>query len=644
MRSIFLFAIWIFASTSYAQTPVKYEVSFDNAVHHEAEIIVTFTNVSFETLEVRMSRTSPGRYALHEFAKNVYNVRIEDGKGKSLPASKVNPHQWNVSGHNGTVEITYTIFGDRADGTYMGIDQTHAHLNVPATFMWARGMEDRPIEVTFSLTDPSWKVATQLQPGNKASTYLARDLAYFIDSPIEISAFDLRTWKAGSGNNTQTIRLAIHHEGTEAEVDAYTQLVQAVVREETAIYEELPTYDFGEYTFISDYLPHVNGDGMEHRNSTILSSTGNLKDNYIRLLGTVSHEFFHCWNVERIRPRSLEPFNLESANMSSELWFAEGFTSYYDDLVLKRANIISLDRYAKGITGGLNSVHNAPGRKLRGPSGMSLYAPFVDAGVAIDQRNFSNTFISYYTYGAVTGLALDLTLRDKFTGITLDDVMKAMWDQHGKMEKTFTNEDIERVLGEVTGDIKFAKSFFDRHIHQNHLVDYEDLLAQAGLLLQKSNPDKAWMGETTLSFNQNKAQIINGTLIGTPVYKTGLDRGDVIVTIDGQAIVSNSDLDQIIANHVPGDTTSVSFTSRGVDKTADLILAEHPGLEVVPFEHIGRSVTGEMLAFRRSWLGSKVPGNGDDLRRHCHTCNRAYPFAQEYCTYDGDPLQLTPSP
>ena len=632
----------LLTSPSFAQAPVTYLAAFPNAVHHEAEVTVTFREIPADTLAVRMSRTSPGRYALHEFAKNVYNLRAVNGKGKALAVTRVDPHEWAITGHDGTVKVTYTVFGDRADGTYLGVDHTHAHMNVPATFMWARGMAVRPVEVQFILPDSTWKVATQLMPRGK--TYTAPNLAYFIDSPIEISAFDLRTWEVATGDKKQTIRLAVHHSGTAAEVDAYAQLARAVVVEETAIFGELPAFDYGVYTFIADYLPHVNGDGMEHRNSTILSSTGNLKENYLGLLSTVSHEFFHGWNVERIRPRSLEPFNLEEANMSAELWFAEGVTSYYDDLVLKRAGIISLDRYARGITGSLNVVHNAPGREFYGPAGMSQLAPFVDAGVSIDQRNFPNTFISYYTYGAVTGLALDLTLRQKYPAITLDEVMKALWIQHGRTEKPYTNEDLQRVLGEVTGDSAFAKSFFDRYIHHHELADYGILLAQGGLLLRPANPGQSWIGELLLEGDTNKARVASATLIGTPVYEAGVDRGDVIHKMAGQPISSEADVTRLLKGHAPGDTIRIEFTSRGVDKTAALIIRAHPGLDVVPFEQAGQPVTEEIRAFRAKWLESRVPGNGADLRRHCPTCRRAFPFAQEYCAYDGDLLQLTAKP
>ena len=145
------------------QTPIAYEISFPNAVHHEAEVRITFSDVPEGPLQVRMSRTSPGRYSLHEFAKNVYGVNVHDGQGNKLEVIRADPHQWDVAGHDGTVVFSYTLYADHADGTYSGIDLTHAHLNIPATFAWARGLHDRPVVVTFQPPPESnWRVATQL--------------------------------------------------------------------------------------------------------------------------------------------------------------------------------------------------------------------------------------------------------------------------------------------------------------------------------------------------------------------------------------------------------------------------------------------------------------------------------------------------
>src|SRR5687767_11820874 len=182
-----------------AAPAVVYEISFPNAAHHEAEVTATFSALPMRPLELRMSRSSPGRYAVHEFAKNVYNVKAFDSRGRSLTTEQPNPHQWNVAGHDGTVRVTYTLFGDRADGTYAQIDRTHAHLNIPATFMFARGFDARPVRVTFKWNDPKWRVATQLAPVGEptatSATFTAPHVQYFMDSPTEISEHELFTWR-----------------------------------------------------------------------------------------------------------------------------------------------------------------------------------------------------------------------------------------------------------------------------------------------------------------------------------------------------------------------------------------------------------------------------------------------------------------
>ena len=590
-----------------AQAPVMYEVRFPNAVHHEAEITVTFADVPAGALEVRMSRSSPGRYALHEFPKNVYAVSAEDGSGRALTITRPDPYGWTVAGHDGTVRFRYTLFADRVDGTYSAVDLTHAHLNMPATFAWARGLEERPIRVTFHPPAGSgWKAATQLVPTDQPMTFTAPDLQYFLDSPTELSDYTLREWTVASGGRTQTIQLAVHHAGTDADVDRYAEMARKVVAEQIAVFGEPPAFDHGTYTFIADYLPYASGDGMEHRNSTILTSSGSIAANAAGLLGTLSHEFFHAWNMERLRSRMLEPFDFERANMSDELWFGEGFTSYYDDLTIKRADLMSLDEYARGIGAVLNAVINAPGRRYHSPIEMSRQAPFVDAAVSVDPTNRANTFLSYYTWGTAIGLGLDLTLRTRFRGITLDDYMRALWQQYGKPEVPYTMADLERALAELTGDAAFAADFFDRYIRGRDVPDYEALLAHAGLLLRKANPGRPTLGQAQIRYDGGQAHLVSGTLIGTPLYEAGLDRGDRIIALAGRPVRSDDDVNAVLAAHAPGDAVEIRYEQRGREHTATLRLAEDPRLEVVTFERAGRPVSAEMRRFREAWLGSKA--------------------------------------
>ena len=266
-----------------------YEISFENAVHHEATIHATFTNLKAGEIEFRMSRTSPGRYALHEFAKNVYTVKVTDSKGNVLESTRPDPYSWIAKGHDGAINVSYILFANRGGGTYAQIDDTHAHLNIPATFMYVPSLENDKIQVTFNVReDLNWKVATQLEHVD-GNTYFARDLQYFMDSPTEISNHSVRSFEV----DDQKINFVLHHNGTEAELDEYFEKVKKVVLQQEAVFGELPDYDYNEYTFLACYIPNASGDGMEHRNSTILTTTRSLAEGGMdRNIGTVSHEFF----------------------------------------------------------------------------------------------------------------------------------------------------------------------------------------------------------------------------------------------------------------------------------------------------------------------------------------------------------------
>ena len=282
-----------------------------------------------------MSRSSPGRYALHEFAKNVFEMRFADGAGRDAAGDPARPARWVVADHRGSVRMRYRVFGNRIDGTYFSVDATLAHINMPATLAWARGLEARAARVT--LTQPpglAWTVATQLFPTAGSAGLHRAEPAVPDGQPDSVrragaahaSASGRARGAGPAGAAGAQIRLALRHDGSDADADAYAADLERIVREQQAIFGELPDFDVGSYTFLAAYMPSASGDGMEHRNSTSITGSGSIAANRMGLLGTASHEFFHCWNVERIRPKTLEPFNFADANVSGELWLAEGFT------------------------------------------------------------------------------------------------------------------------------------------------------------------------------------------------------------------------------------------------------------------------------------------------------------------------------
>jgi predicted metalloprotease with PDZ domain len=605
-----------FAAPAFAQAPVAYRLSFPQPEHHWMEVEVTFADVPAGTLEVRMSRSSPGRYALHEFAKNVYDVHAADASGAPLAFTRPNPHEWDVPAHKGTVRVSYKVFGDRVDGTYLAIDRTHAHINMPAALMWARGLERRPVTVRFEQPPgESWRVGTQLYPGADAQTFTAPNMQYLMDSPAELSAFTMRTFTVDVGPRPPTFRIVLHHEGADAEVDAYARDTQRITREARAIFGEFPAFERDTYTFIADYVPWASGDGMEHRNSTVLTSTGSLRAARLTLLDTLSHEFFHAWNIERIRPRSLEPFNFDDENMSGELWFGEGFTSYYGPLILHRAGLTDLTDFSRTFENMIDVVVRSPARRIRSAEEMSQLAPFVDAASAIDRTNFENTFMSYYTWGAVIGLGLDLTLRDRTDGrITLDDFMRAMWQQFGKsgervagyVEKPYTMSDLTATLAAVSGDAPFAADFFARYIQGHDVVDYARLLRRAGLVLRPRRPGAPFAGDLHLQGADGGVRVVSTVPAGSPWHDAGIERDDVIVSVANTTVRTTDDLHRLIQQRRPGDVLAVVFQRRGGrNATGTLRLVEDPRLELVPAESVGQPFTDAQRRFRHAWLSSR---------------------------------------
>jgi predicted metalloprotease with PDZ domain len=302
--------------------------------------------------------------------------------------------------------------------------------------------------------------------------------------------------------------------------------------------------------------------------------------------------------------------------MSSELWFAEGFTQYYGELLLTRAGFVTLDDYTKTIAGLVNQVLNTPAAAKYSAAQMSRYSVFADAGVSIDPNNNVNDFTSYYTYGGAIALALDLRLRSDFN-LTLDDYMRAVWLTRGKVMKPYTIPDLQSDLGKVTNNPKFAADFFKRYINGTDKNNYEELLAKAGLVLRKLQPGKGWAGPLAATPGRGRAgqvraadaeglPILSSTTIGTPVYKAGLDAGDIILKVDGKDVKDQKGFSDIIADKKPGDKVIVNYKNRaGVHETT-ITLEENPNFEVVTFEKSGKQLSKEQETFRNNWLQSKV--------------------------------------
>lgn len=584
---------------------INYKVSFPNAIHHEAVISLTATGIQQKPAIFRMSRSSPGRYATHEFGKNIYDVKATDKNGKSITINRIDGDIYEVPVHNGTVTVTYTLFANHADGTYAGIDPESIHLNMPAVFMWIKGYDKAPIDISFDLPkENKGIVATQLFPTAQPHTFTAPGLQYFMDSPTKIGDLIIREWQVANQNGKKyTIRIALEADATPQQADDLMDRTKKIVAESKAVFGEFPDYETGTYTFIMSANPYIQGDGMEHRNSTMIASPVT-SFNSAGLQGVTSHEFFHNWNVERIRPKTLEPFNFEKSNMSHELWFAEGFTQYYGNLLLARAGLITPQSFIS-IAGSLvNTKSNSPGAVYYSPVDASNHAVFVDASVSIDKNNYGNMFTSYYTYGAAIALALDLELQTK-TNKSLDDFMKAMWLTHGKPEIPYTIPSMQKTLAGITNN-NFAEQFFKKYIIGHDVIDYAALFAKAGYEVKKSNEGKVNIGLNTRASEQGKLLVISPTSKGSSAYMAGLDAGDEILQFDQTPVKTPTDITNFLSQKKPGETIDVRYKHRGKEKTTTMTLKESSSLTIVDMENSGQVITESMKKIRNSWFTSKA--------------------------------------
>ena len=628
MKKLYLSATALLLSAAaFAQSEISYTVSFPNLVHHEAEISMRIPEVPAGILRFRMSRSSPGRYATHEFGKNIYNLKAVGENNSLLAVKQVEGDVYEIAQHGSTVIINYTLFGNYMDGTYNGIDQSTAHFNMPAAFLWVPGMEKRAVRFKFNDVEKNgWKIATQLKP-EAAGTFYAPNLQYMMDSPTSLAAYKMYSWDiTNPDGKKQSIHLTSNSDDDQATIDGFGQMVKKVTLEAQAVYGELPVYDYGNYVFLHDVAATNAGDGMEHRNSTsIVQTTAKIAGNESRLLGTFAHEYFHSWNVERIRPKSLEPFNFEHANMSSELWFAEGFTQYYGEMLLTRAGFRTVNDYTRTIAGLVNTVLNTPAATHYSPAQMSRYAVFADAGVSIDPNNNTNVFTSYYTYGGATALALDLRLRSEFN-LTLDDYMRAVWQAHGKVkaysnigyvERPYTIPDLQNVLAKLTKKPSFAAEFFSNYIYGFEKNNYQPLLDKAGLVLRRAQPGKAWAGQLGSAGGRGRSGqarstenagllITNSTTMGTPLYKAGLDAGDILLTADGTAIQDAQTITDLLSNKKIGDKLAITYKNRTGTHETTVVLEENPAYEVVKYETAGKELSAAQKEFRNKWLSTKV--------------------------------------
>ena len=371
--------------------------------------------------------------------------------------------------------------------------------------------------------------------------------------------------------------------------------------------------EFEEYTFLIHYAADDHsGDGMEHLTSTQIIEPGALADPgmYEQTLGTVSHEFFHVWNVKRLRPQELGPWDFTRPLSTRGLWVAEGFTNYYGHLMLHRAGIWKdkefLDRQARTVS----QIESAPGSKLMSAEESSLSAPFIDDAPHAQAVNLQNTAISYYPKGELIGMVMDLLLRGRTKGkVSLDDVMREMYEEfylkssnnsYYLRGRGYQTEDLERVASRRSGlDLS---DFFKRHVRDVEVLPYDEAFAYVGLRLVKTQAKEPFNAGMFIAFEDPSEGIIQSVRSNSPAENAGLQVNDEIVSLAGKAVTQNSWM-KTLARFKTGDSVPVVVKRDRRTIKASLVLGEPERFEY-RIEEKG-DATGEQKALRAAWLSGK---------------------------------------
>lgn len=572
------------------------------------------SNAPAPEVDLVMPVWTPGSYLIREYERHVQDFAATDAGGHALQWSKVNKNTWRVL-TNGAREwrVSYQVYANELSVRTNELDDRHAFWNNAALLMYLDNFLNVPATLH---VEPfaGWKVATGLPTlaearrifpnavaGNTnatadGQTFYAENFDVLYDSPVEVGAFQTLTFEVKNVPH----RIVIDGEGN-YEPERLRDDVKKIVEAEVAMMGgEIP---YRNYTFLV-FLRSTGGGGLEHLNSTaLIFRRFNFRDEdeYRSILSTIAHEYFHLWNVKRIRPDALGPFDYTRENYTKLLWVAEGLTEYYANVFLRRAGLIADTDYLQARAKDIQDLQNTPGRLE-----MSLEEASFDAWVKYyrQDENAVNSQISYYDKGAIVGLLLDLEIRRKTSGAkSLDDVMRALYTDFFKKGRNYTPGDFQRLAEQTAG--ASLDSFFSRFVRGRDELDYNAALVAAGLQLDTTGAagrrpptEQAFLGADL--DQDNDRLLIKKVYAGAPAYDQGLNAGDQIVALDGMRVTRDSFLARI-AEKRPGDVAHLTIFRKDDLRAFDIKLGARINVEyhIVPVPN----VSAEQTRLYHDWLG-----------------------------------------
>ncbi len=533
---------------------LHYHVELHHLHAHQYRVTLRIATPAAQQL-VSLPVWIPGSYLVREFAKNLQELNARQN-GQPIAVQQLSKHQWQLDcSANAPVELSYLVNAYDTSVRTAWLDQRRGFFNGTSLLLRVHGQEVQPhqLRISPSAQVPDWKLATGLSAvevdAQGFGTYTAGNYDELVDCPVEMGNF----WSSSFTARGVPHRFVVA--GAPASFDGERLLrdTQKICEAEIDFWGVAP---HSSYVFMLN-VTHDGYGGLEHCNSTALicsrsdlprQGVDKASDGYVQLLGLISHEYFHTWNVKRLRPAELVPYNYDQENYTELLWFFEGFTSYYDDLLLRRAGLIDNATYLKLITKTLNQVQQTPGRKVQSVAQSSF-----DAWVKYyrQDENTANATVSYYTKGALVAMSLDLKLRQEGQ-TTLDAVMRALWQRC--QGSAMSEADVLTVLQALTG--RSWEAELQVWVHGTQELPVTDLLAAHGVAADADQPVPAQA--LGLRVQESHSVLIKQVLRGGLAEQAGMMAGDEWygIEIAGQGWRLGK-LEEL-AMYVPQGTTSIT--------------------------------------------------------------------------------------
>ncbi|TDG34873.1 M61 family peptidase [Pedobacter changchengzhani] len=586
-----------------AQVKIDFEVSFTEPQAHYAEVQMNIAGIVNNYVDVKMPVWTPGSYLVREFEKSVEEFSASAG-GQNLKFEKVSKNTWRIfSSKADKIKIKYRVYAFEISVRTAFIDESHAFLSPTGIFMHPDGMINVPSTVKI-IPYKTWaKVSTGLTPvEGKKFTYHAPNFDWLYDSPIEVGNQDTFEFMASGVRHEVAMYGGGNYDKEKLKID-----MAKVVEQATAVYGENPNK---YYLFIVHNFKRGGG-GLEHLNSTTLGASRDAyadENGYKGFLSLVAHEYSHLWNVKRLRPIALGPFDYDNENYTTNLWIAEGFTSYYENKFLYRAGIYDLNEYLSEITSSLGTVVNSIGAKYQSAASSSFDAWIIGYR---PNENSKNNSISYYSKGNVIGILMDLEIANATKGTkSLDDVMRAMYLQCKTLKRGYTDAEFKAMVEKISG--KDFTKFWAKYVTGVDELEYAKYLGYAGINMsaENSTPNKPVTGATLQIGNR---LVVTGTDRNSAAWIGGLNVNDEILALDGVTInialatmklkSSSFSLDAIplVAEKNIGDELKVKIDRDGIEKDLILLLKANPNVRLK--SAVNENATSAQKAVLKRWTG-----------------------------------------